>query len=300
MGVRRSVQKGVLVVDQMTTAGPGTGSVPAPGNDGSAAADGTSVLEFRDICVRFDTNDGGTLDVLQDVSFSVGDNEFCAVVGPSGCGKSTLLNLGVGLLKPRSGNTYYRGKPVDGVVSGNIGYITQDSNLLPWCTVLENVMVPLEIRGVGKAERRQRAGEWLDLVGLTGFGNFYPGQLSGGMQKRCSIARTMVYDPEIVFMDEPFGPLDAITRTILQEKLLDLWQQRQKTILFVTHDLHEAIALSDSVVVLGGRPGVVRGHVPVELGRPRDVRTIGTVPEAARLHQDLWTLLGLDQEGTGA
>lgn len=263
------------------------------------AAAGAPVLEFRGIGVRFDTQDHQGLDVLRDVSFSVTDNEFCTVVGPSGCGKSTLLNLSVGLVRPSQGATFYRGREVEGIVSGDIGYITQDSNLLPWCTVLENVMVPLEIRGIGKAERRRRASEWVELVGLGGFGEFYPGQLSGGMQKRCSIARTMVYDPEIIFMDEPFGPLDAITRTILQENLLELWQRRRKTILFVTHDLNEAIAMSDSIVVLGGRPAGVRAHLPVPIDRPRDVGTIATVPEAARLHKEIWGLLGLDRQRFG-
>lgn len=237
--------------------------------------------------------DGQPRDVLKDVSIEVGANEFFTVVGPSGCGKSTLLNIAAGLVPPASGAI--RRVQGDGrISSAAIGYITQDSNLLPWQTVLQNIMVPLEIRKIPKEQRRERALEWTRIVGLSGFEDHYPHQLSGGMQKRCSIARTMVYDPEVVFMDEPFGALDAITKTTLQKTLLELWQTKQKTIIFITHDLSEALALSDRVAVMTGCPGTIKATVPVTLGRPRDIYHVTSIPGYEPLYNQLWSLLEAD------
>lgn len=249
------------------------------------------MLEFRNVAKRFETPGGQEVNVLQDVSFTVADDEFCVVVGPSGCGKSTLLNLALGLVPVSEGEVIHNGKRVESIVSSDVGYITQDANLLPWSTVLENIMVPLEIRGIPKPERKERALEWAEAVGLSKFVDFYPGQLSGGMQKRCSIARTMAYDPAMIYMDEPFGPLDAITRTILQETLLNLWQTRKKTILFITHDLVEAIALGDTVVVINGQPGNVVARVPIPLERPREIRHLAASQEFVKLHTEIWSFL---------
>ncbi|WP_210589155.1 ABC transporter ATP-binding protein [Streptomyces sp. GESEQ-35] len=246
-----------------------------------------------DLTHRFVTPDGKMMDVLQDVSVTVREKEFFTVVGPSGCGKSTLLNIASGLLRPTSGSVR--------LLSGErelekleIGYITQDSNLFPWFTVLENVMMPLEIRKVPKRERAERAREWIKIVGLDGFENHYPRQLSGGMQKRCSIARTMVYEPEVLLMDEPFGALDAITKTTMQKTVLDLWQRRQTSVVFITHDLTEAIALSDRVAVMTGRPGRIRHTVDIPLERPRDVYNITDLKNFQELRRELWGLLEND------
>lgn len=252
---------------------------------------GFPLLEFRNVTKRFETPGGEEVAVLQDVSFTVDDDEFCVVVGPSGCGKSTLLNLALGLIPTSGGAVIHNGKPVDSIVSSDVGYITQDANLLPWSTVLQNIMTPLEIRGVPKSERKERAMDWAQAVGLEKFVSFYPGQLSGGMQKRCSIARTMVYDPAMIYMDEPFGPLDAITRTILQETLLNLWQTKRKTILFITHDLVEAIALGDTVVVMHGQPGKVVAQIPIPLSRPREIRHLAASTEFVELHSKIWAYL---------
>ncbi len=249
------------------------------------------MLEFRNVTKRFETPGGQEVTVLQDVSFTVQDDEFCVVVGPSGCGKSTLLNLALGLVPVSEGQIVHDGKVVESIVSSDVGYITQDANLLPWSTVLENIMSPLEIRGVPKSERRERAMEWAEAVGLAKFVDYYPGQLSGGMQKRCSIARTMAYDPGMIYMDEPFGPLDAITRTVLQETLLNLWQTRRKTILFITHDLVEAIALGDTVVVINGQPGGVKARIPIPLSRPREIRHLAADAEFVELHTQIWSYL---------
>ncbi len=249
------------------------------------------MLEFRNVSKRFETPGGQEVSVLQDVSFTVEDDEFCVVVGPSGCGKSTLLNLALGLVPISGGEILHGGKKIEGIVSSDVGYITQDANLLPWSTVLENIMTPLEIRGIPKSERRTTAKEWAESVGLGKFLDFYPGQLSGGMQKRCSIARTMAYDPAMIYMDEPFGPLDAITRTILQETLLGLWQTRRKTILFITHDLVEAIALGDTVVVINGQPGGVRARIPITLPRPREIRHLAASTDFVELHTKIWSYL---------
>lgn len=249
------------------------------------------MLEFQNVTKRFETPGGQEVTVLENVTFTVEDDEFCVVVGPSGCGKSTLLNLALGLIPASQGAVVHHGSQVESIVSSDVGYITQDANLLPWSTVLENIMSPLEIRGVAKAERRERAMEWAVAVGLEKFVDFFPGQLSGGMQKRCSIARTMVYDPAMIYMDEPFGPLDAITRTILQETLLDLWQSRRKTILFITHDLVEAIALGDTVIVMQGQPGQVKARITVPLSRPREIRHLAASTEFVELHSKIWSYL---------
>jgi NitT/TauT family transport system ATP-binding protein len=256
---------------------------------------GQPAMIIGDLSHGFVTPDGGTMNVLEDVSVTVREKEFFTVVGPSGCGKSTLLNVASGLLKPTAG-TVRRLKGDRDLEQREIGYITQDSNLFPWSTVLENIMLPLEIRRVPKRKRAERAREWIDIVGLTGFENHYPRQLSGGMQKRCSIARTMVYEPEVLLMDEPFGALDAITKATLQKTILDLWQRRQTSVIFITHDLTEAIALSDRVAVMTGRPGRIRTTVDIPLGRPRDVFNITDLPTFKALRRELWQLLETELE----
>lgn len=249
-------------------------------------------LEFRSVTKRFKTDGTGEpLTALADVSFSVRDGEFCAIVGPSGCGKSTLLNLASGLDRPSAGKVFYRGTPIEAVPE-SVGYVTQNSNLLPWMSVQDNVALGLEIRRLPKQQRREMAREWLSLVGLEGFETFYPDQLSGGMQKRCSIARSFVYHPDVILMDEPFGPLDAITRLVLQDLLAELCLATGRTVLFVTHDLWEALALADKVVVMAGRPGAVRAVVDVPIAKPRDVYHVTEQGEFAAIHAELWSLLG--------
>ena len=224
---------------------------------------------------------------LDGVSLTVRRNEFTSVVGPSGCGKTTLLRLCAGLEPSTGGQTLYRGLPVAGINS-DVGYITQDSNLYPWMTVRENVEFPLEVRGLPPNERRGRSEAYIRMVGLEGFEDHFPFQLSGGMQKRASIIRTMIYDPEVILMDEPFGALDAQTRMVLQGDLLHIWNQRQKTILFITHDLTEAIALSDTVVVMSARPGTIKRVFEVPLSRPRDVFQIHSQPGFAETYRQIW------------
>jgi NitT/TauT family transport system ATP-binding protein len=251
---------------------------------------GEPVISFSGIRQSFSSPDGTRLDVLRNVSLDVRENEFCVIVGASGCGKSTLLNLCAGLAQPDSGTTTFHGELVTGV-NTHVGYVTQDANLLPWLTVRENLTLPLAIRHWPKSERAERVEHWIDVVGLRGFEGHYPHELSGGMQKRCSIARTLVYDPEVILMDEPFGALDAMTKVVMQDELLRLWQSQKKTILFVTHDLVEAIALADTVVVMSKRPGLVREVLPVTLPRPRDVYHLMDAPEATHLYDRLWDLL---------
>ena len=227
------------------------------------------ILSLRDVSRAF-VRHGRAVAALSGVSLDVAAGEFVTIVGPSGCGKSTLLNLVSGLLAPSGGQVLYKGAPVGGV-STEIGYVTQADNLYPWRTLRENVEFPLEVRGVARAERRRRAAALIERVGLGGFEDHYPYELSGGMRQRANIVRTLVYDPEVILMDEPFGPLDAQTRVILQDQLLGLWDAARKTIVFITHDLTEAIALADRVVVMTARPGRVKRVCPVPLKRPRDL-----------------------------
>jgi NitT/TauT family transport system ATP-binding protein len=256
---------------------------------------GQPTVIMGDLSHDFVAPDGRSMQVLRDVCITVREKEFFTVVGPSGCGKSTLLNIASGLLRPSDGSVRCLKGDRD-LEQREIGYITQDSNLFPWLTVIQNVMMPLEIRRVAKRERVERAREWLGIVGLSEFENHYPRQLSGGMQKRCSIARTMVYEPEVLLMDEPFGALDAITKTMMQKTILDIWQRRQTSVIFITHDLTEAIALSDRVAVMTGRPGRVRATFDVPLQRPRDVYNIVDLPEFKELRRELWHLLETELE----
>ncbi|MFD8565863.1 ABC transporter ATP-binding protein [Streptomyces sp. NPDC059639] len=232
---------------------------------------------------------------IQDVSFKVDRGKVVAVIGPSGCGKSTILNLAAGLLSPTRGEVHYAGEPVT-AVNSDAAYVTQASHLLPWLSVRANIGLALKFRKVPKREREERIAHWVELVGLTGFENHYPRELSGGMQKRCAIARALIYDPSIVLMDEPFGPLDAITRLKLQQELLNIWQEQNGTLVFVTHDLNEALYLADEVVVMSQGPGTIRRVIQVPFERPRQIGSLVESPEFSELYNHLWGLFAAEQE----
>jgi NitT/TauT family transport system ATP-binding protein len=226
----------------------------------------------------------------RDVSLQVRRGEFVAVVGPSGCGKSTLLNMVAGLMRPSAGTIWYDGHPVADV-NRRVGYMTQRDNLLPWRTVETNIGIALEIGHVNGTERHDRVQRFVNLVGLSGFERAYPAELSGGMRKRVALARTLIYDPETLLMDEPFGALDAQLKLILHAELLRIWEESGKTIVFVTHDLTEAITLADRVIVLSSRPGTVKLTQVIDLGRPRDVFKVRFTPRFGELHELLWSAL---------
>lgn len=225
---------------------------------------------------------------VKDVSFDVQAGEFVALVGPSGCGKSTLLNLLIGLIRPSAGTILYKGQPCSGL-NTRLGYVTQQTNLFPWRTLRRNVELPLEIRGVDPQARRRRSEAIIALAGLTGFEDHYPYELSGGMQQRANIIRTLICDPEVVLMDEPFGQLDALTRSQLQGHLLQLWETAKRTILFITHDLREAIVLADRVIVMTARPGRIKSDTRVEIPRPRDVFRVHEDERYKPIHDRLWS-----------
>jgi NitT/TauT family transport system ATP-binding protein len=224
---------------------------------------------------------------LKDVTLPVEQGSFTTIVGPSGCGKSTLLKIIAGISLPYEGRLRYKGREITSI-NTEVGFITQDSNLFPWLTLSENVELALKIRGVPKEQRAQTAQVFIDTMQLSGFETHYPYELSGGMQKRGSIIRTLIYEPDIILMDEPFGPLDAQTRLVLQDELLRIWEKNKKTILFVTHDLTEAIALSDRVVLFTGRPGTVKRIFDVPLPRPRNVFEIYTEKGFTALYHEIW------------
>ena len=212
---------------------------------------------------------------------------FVALVGPSGCGKSTSLSLVAGLDVPTSGTVSVRGKRVTGITEG-AGFLFQRDALLPWKTVLDNVLFPLGLRKIRGAAAAARAESWIDRVGLTGFETSYPHQLSGGMRKRVALAQTLVYDPEILLMDEPFSALDVQTRNLMEAELLTLWQGSGKTVIFVTHDLEEAIGLADEVVVMTAGPARVKARYDVTLPRPRDFETVRFDPRFTELYAKMW------------
>ena len=229
---------------------------------------------------------------VEDASVVIAPGEFVSVVGPTGCGKSTLLNVAAGLLAPSSGAVRVFGEPLDAIANGvnrRAGYMFQSEALMPWRSAIDNVTAGLEFRGMGKAEAKKSADAWLARVGLAGFGDRYPHQLSGGMRKRVALAQTLVLDPDIILMDEPFSALDIQTRQLMENELLELWQAKKKAVLFITHDLDEAIALSDRVIVLSAGPGTRPiGEFVIDLARPRDVAEIRSHPRFVALHTQIW------------
>jgi NitT/TauT family transport system ATP-binding protein len=251
-----------------------------------------AVLSLRGIRQAF-TRRGRQVVALDNVSLDVQRGEFLTIVGPSGCGKSTLLNLIVGLQAPGAGSIEYEGRAwPPGRINTAIGYVTQEDNLFPWRTLARNVEFGMEVRGVPRAQRRAAAERLIREVGLAGFEQHYRHELSGGMRQRANIIRTLSYEPELILMDEPFGPLDAQTRLQLQGQLLELWQSRPgTTLIFITHDLAEAVALADRVVVMTRRPGRVKQVFEVGIPRPRDIYRLQTLDSFHRLYEQVWHIL---------
>ncbi len=228
---------------------------------------------------------------VANTTLDIAPGEFVSVVGPTGCGKSTLLNVGAGLLSPSSGTIRVFGEPLVGI-NRRAGYMFQAEALLPWRTALQNVIAGLQFRGMNEENAIALGQEWLTRVGLNGFADRYPHQLSGGMRKRVAMAQVLVLDPDIILMDEPFSALDIQTRQLMENELLELWGAKKKAVLFITHDLDEAIALSDRVVVLAAGPGTHPiGEFIIDLPRPRDVAEIRTHPRFVELHAQIWDAL---------
>lgn len=228
---------------------------------------------------------------VRDVELTVAAGEFVSVVGPTGCGKSTLLNMAAGLLSPSTGTVQVFGAPLSGL-NKRAGYMFQAESLMPWRSALANVRAGLEFRGMAQAEADAHANDWLRRVGLGGFGDRYPHQMSGGMRKRTALAQVLALDPDIILMDEPFSALDIQTRQLMENELLQLWQEKRKAVLFITHDLDEAIAMSDRVVVMSAGPGSRPiGDFRVDLERPRDVAEVRVTPRFIELHKAIWDVL---------
>jgi NitT/TauT family transport system ATP-binding protein len=243
------------------------------------------------VTIAFRLANGGTYTAVEKASLDVADGEFVSIVGPTGCGKSTLLNAAAGLLTPSVGSVASFGKPLSGL-NKIAGYLFQAEALFPWKTARDNVAIGLEIAGTSSAEAAKRADEWLARVGLGGFGDRYPHMLSGGQRKRIGLAQVLIRDPKTLLMDEPFGPLDAQTRQIMGNLLLDLWSADRKAVMFVTHDLEEAIALSDRVVIMSAGPAArIIGDWRVPLARPRDMAEVKLDRAFHDLHREIWEVL---------
>lgn len=258
----------------------------------AAAANSTPALAFDRVSCAFAAREGqGPYIAVRETNLTVAPGEFVSVVGPTGCGKSTLLNVAAGLLAPSSGRALVHGQPLDGI-NARAGYMFQTDALMPWRSALSNVVAGLEFRGVAKAQAIAQAREWLARVGLAGFEDRYPHQLSGGMRKRVALAQMLILDPEILLMDEPFSALDIQTRQLMENELLELWSSDRKSVLFITHDLEEAISLSDRVIVLSAGPETHPiGEFAIDLARPRDVAEIRMQPRFVELHEAIWHVL---------
>jgi NitT/TauT family transport system ATP-binding protein len=231
---------------------------------------------------------GDRYTAVRDTTLTVGEGEFVSVVGPTGCGKSTLLNVAAGLLAPSSGEVRVLGGPLTGI-NRSAGYMFQADSLMPWRSALDNVLAGLQFAGVDEREAEARGNAWLSRVGLTGFARRFPHQLSGGMRKRVALAQMLILDPKILLMDEPFSALDVQTRQLMENELLELWSADRKSVLFITHDLEEAIALSDRVIVLSAGPETHPiGEFVIDLPRPRDVNEIRMTPRFVEIHGDIW------------
>ncbi|MFD3928762.1 ABC transporter ATP-binding protein [Streptomyces sp. NPDC058614] len=247
-----------------------------------------SVLEVRELNKQFVKDDMGIV-ALRDLSLGIEEGCFITVLGRSGCGKSTMLNVMSGLMSPTSGVVTFRDEPVSGPRT-EVGYMTQSDTLMPWRDVRRNIEMPLEIKGVEAKDRRLRATDLIERVGLTGFERHYPRELSGGMRRRASLARMLAGDPEVLLLDEPFGALDAQLRSVLQAELLRLWQGSGQTVVFVTHDIEEALLLGDRIVVLG-RVGRVVLDKAIDLPRPRDADELRVDPHFVGLHKEMTAAL---------
>ena len=250
----------------------------------------TPALALEDITCTFASRDdpAARYTALREATLRVAAGEFVSVVGPTGCGKSTLLNVAAGLLAPSAGRVRVHGEPLRGI-NTRAGYLFQQEALMPWRNALENVVAGLEFRGIGGLERTAQGEAWLRRVGLGGFERRYPHQLSGGMRKRVSLAQTLILDPELLLMDEPFSALDIQTRQLMENELLELWSADRKSVVFITHDLEEAIALSDRVVLLSAGPDTHPiGEYRIDLPRPRDVAEIRLTPRFIELHGEIW------------
>ncbi|TXF13438.1 ABC transporter ATP-binding protein [Pelomicrobium methylotrophicum] len=241
----------------------GTGSTPALAGH----------IEVRDLCIRFNARDT-TVDAINGVSLNVQPGEFVSLIGPSGCGKSTLLNAVAGFIEPSRGTVLLDGQPIRGPGSDR-GVVFQQYSLFPWMTVRKNVEFGLKMKGIPRSERERQARTLLGLTGLLSFENHYPDQLSGGMKQRVGIVRALATSPQVLLMDEPFGALDAQTRVVMQEILTNMWQRLRISVLFVTHDIDEAVFLSDRVYVMTARPGRVKAELAVSLPRPRTSEMTG-------------------------
>jgi NitT/TauT family transport system ATP-binding protein len=244
-------------------------------------------IELRNVTKRFLTPNGQVYTAIRDLSLDVAPGEFCAVVGPTGCGKSTTLGLISGLDRPSGGEARVMGQPVRGI-GRQVGYVFQSDAVFPWKNVLNNVAAGPLFRGVRKSEAYRQAREWLARVGLASFEDRYPHQLSGGMRKRVALAQTFINEPQILLMDEPFSALDVQTRTLMGNELLQLWSSLRASVVFVTHDLEEAIALADKVCVLTAGPGTVKGIYHIDLPRPRNVQEIRFEPRFVELYHMIW------------
>lgn len=251
------------------------------------------IIRACGVCKSHRLTNGESVQALDNIDLCVAEREFLTLVGPSGCGKSTLLALLAGLSRPDSGEIVLDGR-LGGLARPSLGYISQRDSLLPWRTVLGNVELGLELRAVPRKKRREQARSLLDQVGLAGFEHSYPFELSGGMRKRVAVVRSLAYGPDILFMDEPFVGLDVQTRDALEEDILKLWHRRQKTIVLVTHDLSEAITLSDRIVLLTARPGRVKAEYLVDLPRPRSVVEVRFTDAFVALHRTIWRALSVE------
>ncbi len=267
-----------------TTASSASGTAPPPRTE-AAGVDIVGAIK------RFVSPKGEAFTALRDFTLTVQPGQFCAIVGPTGCGKSTTLGMVSGLDRPSAGTVTVGGRPVSGVTPG-AGFVFQADALMPWKTVVNNVMMGPIFHGQPKRDANARAVDWLRRVGLTGFEDHYPHQLSGGMRKRVGLAAALINEPSVLLMDEPFGALDVQTKAIMSNELLGLWEQTRPTVLFVTHDLEEAIALADKVVVVTASPGTVKATFDVDLPRPRGaVQEIRFGDHFRELHHDIWEAL---------
>jgi NitT/TauT family transport system ATP-binding protein len=262
--------------------------------DGRPGGATSPALELSGVAITFLSGEGRSAQrytAVQDVDLTIAPGEFVSVVGPTGCGKSTLLNVAAGLLEPSAGGVKVSGAPLAGL-NRRAGYMFQSDALMPWRTALGNVMAGLEFRGVPPAEARAQAEDWLRRVGLAGFGDRYPHQMSGGMRKRTALAQVLVLDPDLILMDEPFSALDIQTRQLMENEVLEIWAAKRKAVLFITHDLDEAIAMSDRVVVMSAGPAARPiGEFAIDLPRPRDVAEVRVTPRFIELHTAIWDVL---------